>query len=207
MTVQNAMFPELLKHISGSDTAIIVLHEIYGINQHITEVCQKLAAAGYDIYCPHFLGLDRPFDYSQQAEAYAYFANSVGFQVANRVVQLVDEVRPSYNKVLLVGYSIGATIAWLTAARAHCDGLIGYYGSRIRDFMTIVPTCPALLLFASQEKSFDAAVLVSAFEQSDTITAHLLRGSHGFCDPYGESFHSVSADEAEEYVQQFLKRL
>lgn len=207
MSVQHTIFPAQQTLLTGSDTAIIVLHEIYGINRHITEVCQRLHATGYDIYCPHFLGVDKPFDYSQQEEAYHYFTSSVGFQVADRVTQLVSQIRSIYRKVILVGYSIGATIAWLSAAHAECDGLIGYYGSRIRDYMNLTPTCPTLLLFASQESSFDPAEIVKAFETRETVTALLLHGSHGFCDPYAGSYHPESADDAKSLTQKFIAQM
>jgi dienelactone hydrolase len=33
----------------GSDTAIIVVHEIYGINQHMKYVCQSLSEFDFDV--------------------------------------------------------------------------------------------------------------------------------------------------------------
>jgi len=43
------------KLIPGKESAIIVLHEIYGINPHIKWVCEHYLAAGYDGICPDFL--------------------------------------------------------------------------------------------------------------------------------------------------------
>ncbi|MEL7568217.1 MAG: dienelactone hydrolase family protein [Dehalobacterium sp.] len=39
----------------GKESAVIVLHEIYGINPHIRYVCQQYEAVGYDIICPNFI--------------------------------------------------------------------------------------------------------------------------------------------------------
>jgi dienelactone hydrolase len=39
---------------------IVVLHEIYGINDHITKTCQDLADSGYDVVCPDLLD-GKPF--------------------------------------------------------------------------------------------------------------------------------------------------
>lgn len=36
--------------------AIIIIHEIYGINQFIKNVCEKIRLAEYDIYCPNLIG-------------------------------------------------------------------------------------------------------------------------------------------------------
>ena len=32
----------MLTYQNNSDTAIVVLHEIYGVNQHIRDVCERL---------------------------------------------------------------------------------------------------------------------------------------------------------------------
>ncbi|MGV8905417.1 MAG: dienelactone hydrolase family protein [Acetobacterium sp.] len=42
---------------SGSDSAIIILHEIYGINPHIASVCNTYFSKGYDVYCPNWLDI------------------------------------------------------------------------------------------------------------------------------------------------------
>jgi len=45
------------------ESAIIVLHEIYGINSHIKRVCRHYLAAGYDVLCPNFVKSEDYFDY------------------------------------------------------------------------------------------------------------------------------------------------
>jgi len=189
---------------SGSDSAIIILHEIYGINPHIASVCHTYFSKGYDVYFPNLLGLDNPFLYSQQEEAYAYFNQNQGFKRCDQVNQLIDKIRSSYKSIILIGFSIGATLAWICSKTGLCDGIICYYGSRIRDYPGIIPKCPTLLLLASQEKSFDPANSVIAFKNTNTVSFNILNGSHGFCDPFSQSFHPESAKIAEKLVQTFL---
>ncbi|MBU3098934.1 dienelactone hydrolase family protein [Clostridium frigoriphilum] len=62
-----------MKIISNSNSVIIVLHEIYGINQHIKLVCEKFSMAGYDIICPNLINLNHPFNYDQQDEQLQVF--------------------------------------------------------------------------------------------------------------------------------------
>jgi len=188
----------------GSQSAIIVLHEIYGINEHISGVCNAYFSKGYDVYCPNSLGIDKPFLYSQQEEAYAYFKQSIGFKRCDQVNALIQQIRPFYRKIILLGFSIGATMAWICGESGLCDGIISYYGSRIRDYLRITPKCPTLLLFASQEKSFDSQNIVSAFENKKQITFSILSGAHGFCDPFSLNFHQESAKKAEDLAQIFL---
>ncbi|EJL0886217.1 dienelactone hydrolase family protein, partial [Salmonella enterica] len=37
---------------ADNDNAIIVLHEIYGINDHIKRMCDIYHESGFDIFCP-----------------------------------------------------------------------------------------------------------------------------------------------------------
>lgn len=49
--------------INNSDSAIIVVHEIYCINQHIQMVCENFAEKGYDVIYPNLIDLPQPFAY------------------------------------------------------------------------------------------------------------------------------------------------
>ena len=68
-----------MRIVNNSDSAIIVLHEIYGINEHIKNVCIGFSAKGYDVICPNLINRREPFDYESQEEAYNYFMNNIGF--------------------------------------------------------------------------------------------------------------------------------
>lgn len=194
----------MLTQTSGSDSAIIVLHEIYGINRHIAGVCNQYFAGGYDVYCPDLLNLKHPFDYEQQEEAYKYFTENIGFDIAGKVDELVEQIRPKYRKVILLGFSIGATMAWLCAGGSRCDGMIGYYGSRIRDYMHIVPRCQALLIWASREKCFDPVSMAAVLKNNPHLAVNVLNGEHGFCDPFSPAFNPDSAQKAEALTEAFL---
>lgn len=125
-----------MKIINNSDSVVVVLHEIYGINQHIQMVCKKLSIKGYDVICPNLIGLPKPFNYEAQEEAYQYFINNIGFDSAvQKIKQVIMQAKEKYKYIYLLGYSVGATIAWLCSGEKDmCSGIIGYYGSRIRDY-------------------------------------------------------------------------
>jgi Dienelactone hydrolase and related enzymes len=193
----------MLTFQNRSDSAIIVLHEIYGINWHMREVCREYAAAGYDVCCPDLLA-GRTFDYAQQQDAYEFFMKTAGFEVYSSINDLIRQLRPKYRKIILLGFSAGATVAWRCAESGLCDGMIGCYGSRIRDYTELKPKCPTLLIFADQEIFFDAAGLASELKSKPNVTAVLLSGNHGFCDPFSAGYNPVSAAEAKELIIKFL---
>ena len=193
--------------LSNSDSVIIVLHEIYGINQHINKVCEYYETAGFDIICPNLLNLNESFDYTLEEEAYKYFIQNIGFELASqRVKSLVEQVRPKYKQVFILGFSIGATIAWLCSnSDIKCDGIIGYYGSRISDYPYITPKCKTLLIFASREKSFKVNDLICNLNKKTNVSAHIIYGNHGFSDPFSKDYCDKSFLDAEKLAKDFFK--
>ena len=112
----------MLTHINDSDTVIIVLHKIYGINQHIVNVCKKLSKYKYAVIAPNLLNGRGPFSYEQETVAYNYFMNSIGIEsVFNQVKEVLHIVRANYKKVYVLGYSVGATLAWLCSENDLCN--------------------------------------------------------------------------------------
>ncbi|WML32599.1 dienelactone hydrolase family protein [Clostridium sp. OS1-26] len=197
-----------MKIINNSDSVIIVLHEIYGINQHIQRVCERFSMDGYDIICPNLINLIQPFNYDLQEEAYQYFMNNIGFESAvDQVKQLIIQVKKQYKYIYLLGYSIGATIAWLCSDEENmCSGIMGYYGSRIRDYMNITPKCPVLLIFPTEENSFNVQELVDSLKKRN-INVHILGGKHGFSDPFSKNYRGQSSQKSERLIDNFLKKI
>jgi len=212
----------MLTYKNHSDTLIIVLHEMYGINGHIAGVCKDLADLGLDVVCPDLLDGKSAYDYAREEEAYRYFMNFVGFEpAAKRVTFLIRQEESEYQRIFLLGFSTGATVAWLCGGDAaaadegfhyggsliRCDGIICYYGSRIRDYTNVTPKCPALLLYAEEETSFDPFELQKELSGKENTEIHILKGKHGFADPYSPHYNEMSAKEADRITKEFLKKI
>ncbi|GBF32371.1 dienelactone hydrolase [Desulfocucumis palustris] len=190
----------------GSDTLVVVVHEIYGINNHIKDVCLYLSEKGFDVVCPNLLNTGRPFGYSEEDSAYSYFINNVGFESSkNKIMKLLGEFKSRYKNRFVIGYSVGATIAWLCGGEEQCcHGVIGYYGSRIRDYVELNPKCPVLLFFPGKEISFDVNSLIQALGNKDKTKVYRMSGGHGFCDPYSRRYCNESCEKAKNLMLDFL---
>ncbi|MGE6719489.1 dienelactone hydrolase family protein [Peribacillus frigoritolerans] len=187
-----------------SDTVIIVIHEIYGLNQHMQGYCELLSKQGFDVICPDLLERGRPFDYSQEDAAYRHFMENVGFTGASyKIKDILSDIKDEYQKIFILGFSAGATVAWLCTEEEYVDGIVGYYGSRIRNYAELVPRCPALLFFPLEEPSFNVDELISALESKD-VEVHKFMGEHGFSDPYHSKYHAESAQAAVSKMMKFF---
>lgn len=197
----------MLVYDNHSDTVIIVLHEIYGINDHILEVCKTLAKRKFDVIAPELLGEGVVFRYDQEQVAYHQFRQQVGFDRALvQVKQILQEASLRYRRVYVLGFSIGATLAWRCSQTGLCDLVIGFYGSRIRDYLEIKPACPTLLLFPDEEKSFAIEALVLKLGRVKKLIIKKVGGKHGFADRFTPNYNTRSSRIAAREVLRFMKK-
>lgn len=196
----------MIKIENNANQLIIVLHEIYGINAHITGVCEAFAAEGFDVICPNLLNRDKPFSYIEEEKAYRNFMDHVGFNDAFKQVKMIlRDVKDKYAKIYIVGFSVGATVAWL-CTEENVDGVVGYYGSRIRDFRDVSPQCPVLLFFPEEEESFNVDVLILSLDGPYT-DIRLCQGEHGFTNPYTPNYDATLVDRTMQRTLDFLRKL
>lgn len=184
--------------------AVLLLHEIYGINSFIKETFQKYTRAGFDVFCPDMMGR-QPFPYEESQEAYNHFMTEVGFDQSEAISAAVVQLKEQYEKVFLVGFSVGATLAWRCCENPSCDAIVGCYGSRIRDYDQLNPVCPTFLLFA-KEDSFDVGTLVSQLQGKPYLETIIIHAKHGFIDSFAPHYDKQMAQHAESLIFEFLSR-
>lgn len=195
-----------MKETKGrSKIAIALVHEIYGINNHILSMRKKFEDEGYDVYCIDLLN-NRTFDYEEADEAYSYFMNEVGFDKAkSKVLDCIHSIFNYYEKVYLIGYSVGATVAWLCSEEQELiNGVVGYYGSRIRDYIAIEPKVKTVLFFPLREKEFDIDALIQELEGKEKVSAYKFEGLHGFADSYSKYYNSKEKELSEKILNEFI---
>lgn len=188
----------------NNKNAVIILHEIYGINCYIEEICTEYNLQGFDVFCPDIIQRER-FLYSEKTEAYQHFINNKGFEYYKVIEDLISKLKLIYDKVYIIGFSVGATIAWRCSEHPKCDGIVCCYGSRIRDYIELQPLCPVLLLFAKQD-SFDVEYVAEQLAGKKNIDIHILQASHGFMDHYSDCFNKEQAQISKMCIREFLNR-
>ncbi len=193
----------MIKLLKNNRNAVIILHEIYGVNRFIEDVCSEYHMLGFDVFCPEMLG-QNCFSYSETSEAYRYFIDEIGFDFYKEIEQLIETLKLSYEKVFMIGFSVGATIAWRCCENLKCDGIICCYGSRIRDYLLLQPCCPVLLLFAEQD-SFDVDGVMMRLQEKSNVELYKLKASHGFMDQYSGQFNMEQTQISKEYISSFFQ--
>jgi len=179
---------------NNNEVAIIMLHEIYGINKFMEEICEEYHAAGFDVYCPSLLKKEC-FLYANSSEAYKYFVDEIGFDIYKEIDLQIKQLKTSYKKVFVLGFSVGATIAWRCSESSLADGIICCYGSRIRDYLMFQPNCQTLVLFAEYD-SFNVAEIMAQIKDKKNVEVFKLKARHGFLDKYSRGYDEQQAQVA-----------
>lgn len=105
-----------------------------------------------DVNCFDFQESRTRFSYSKEKKGVEDFVTDIGFErSAESVLRLVRELKSRYKTIILIGFGVGATTAWLCSEDEDVDGVLGFCGSGIENFLDILPACTALLLYRKKE--------------------------------------------------------
>lgn len=213
----------------GSYPAIVVLQEIFGVNEHIREVTQRIAHLGYvaiapalfQRYAPGFetgytpqdieIGRKYAWEQTQASELLSDIQATINF--------LKTQPQVKKDGFGCIGFCWGGHVAYLAATLPDIKATASFYGARITtatpggDSPTITRTpdiAGTLYAFFGKE---DASI---PLEQVDQIEAQLDKyqvahqvfrydgADHGFFCNRRTSYHPEAAADAWEKVKQLF---
>lgn len=177
------------------EKAILLLHEIYGINDFIKEEVNFYASKGFTLFCPNLIKREA-FPYFEEDKAYNYFMEEVGLAPGKSLKREIEDFKKVFEKLILIGYSVGGTLAWQLALENEVDGFICIYGSRIRDYLKEAPSTEGLLIFSKNE----------AFA-GEMDKAHIFDAGHGFMDRYNKNYDKKAFVKARKLIDEYLGRM
>lgn len=204
--------------------AIIVIQEIFGVNEDMRKKCDAFAQAGYIAVCPDLFWRQEPgvdITDGSQAEWDKAFALLNGFDVDKGIDDLKSTlaiarmIEGCNGRAGCVGYCLGGKLAYLMATRTDVDCAVGYYGIQLDSFMNEASGIknPLLLHMAELDKFFGAEQrekTLRHFENFPDITAHVYPGvDHAFAringDHYDEAAASLANQRTDAFFAQNLK--
>ena len=190
--------------------AVVLIQEIFGVNDHITGLVDGFAADGYDTVTPALYDRIEPgigFEYTDDgiAKGRDLRARIPVEDVMRDVAAARDAVAPS-GRVGVVGYCWGGALAWLSATRLGVDCAVGYYGSVMIDFVDETPTCPMTMMLGETDTTFPPENIEVIRAKHPDAVVFTYPAGHGFaCDQRG-SWHEPSARLARERTLEVFRR-
>ena len=191
---------------------IVVIQEIFGVNQHIRAVCDSFAKEGYVAVAPAlFDRTQRDFQCGYtppEIEQARTFVAKPDWDAMMRDTDAAIKELKSVGPIGIVGFCMGGTIAFLAATRlSGLSAAVGYYGGRIVAFADEKPKCPVLFNWGETDASIplEKAKEVAAAHK-DQIHYFYPGAGHGFnCEQRG-SYNAEAAKLARTRTLEFLKK-
>jgi len=190
--------------------AIVVIQEIFGVNGHIRDVCDRYAKAGYEAIAPALFDRIRPdveLGYTPEGVAEGReLAAAIGWDdPVSDIEAAALAVEPS-GRVGVIGYCWGASWTWVAAARLNIGCAVSYYGRHIPELLHERPRCPVLMHFGAEDASIPLESVDKIRAAYPAIPIHVYEGAgHGFnCDRRAD-YHSEHAGTALERTLVFLE--
>jgi carboxymethylenebutenolidase len=180
---------------------LVVIQEIFGVNHHIRNVCDRFATLGYAAVAPAMFDrakadVDLGYDKAGIDEGVKLRA-AIKLEDSLKDVQAAIDAAKSAGKVGVVGYCWGGSLAFLAAARLK--GLacaVGYYGGMIAAHMDEKPKVPTILHFGEQDDGIPMSDVDKIKAARPELKIYTYPAGHGFsCDERG-SYDAASHEQA-----------
>ena len=210
---------------AGSRPGVIVIQEIFGVNDNIQGITRRLAEEGFVAAAPEiFHRFERKLvPYSEMQEAMALRQRLSDDQVMMDVNATFDllNAQPDVRggQIGIVGFCYGGRVAYLAGTRnPNLKAIVPFYGGRIVADDPSAPIhasaniqAPMLLFFGEQDQSIPMAqveqirqTLTQLNKQFELVTYP--QAGHGFmCDDRPASYNEEAARDAWPRMVAFLK--
>lgn len=165
---------------------VVVLQEIFGVNDHIRSVCDKFAAEGYVALAPAlFDRFIRDFEsgYSPDeiAAALGYLKSLDWDALMLDTEAAIERLRKETDAVSLVGFCLGGSLAFLASTKLDgLDAAVCYYGGMIAKFADAKPLCPVLMHFGEMDGSIPLSNVDTVRAKRTEAEIRLYPAGHGF---------------------------
>ena len=191
----------------GRGPGLLLLQEIFGVNEHIRAVAEQYALAGFVVLAPDVFWRQAPrveLGYEgedrQRGVALAGALQPAELQADLQVAVAALRARPEVagSKIGAIGYCLGGRLAYNVAALTDVDAAVAYYGGGIAGQLALAPkvSCPIQFHFAASDAHIppEAVAAVRAAFAGKQAEVHEYPGSlHGFNCWARASYHAPSS--------------
>ncbi|EKM0373757.1 dienelactone hydrolase family protein [Cronobacter turicensis] len=210
----------------GPLPVVIVVQEIFGVHEHIRDICRRLALEGYLAVAPELYF--RQGDPNEYDDISSLLSNLVSKVPDAQVLADLDHVASwasrnggDAHRLMLTGFCWGGRIAWLYAAHnPQLKAAVAWYGKLMGDKTLNSPkhpvdiatdlTAPVLGLYGAQDTgiSLESVETMRQALRAANAKAEIIvypDAGHAFNADYRPSYHEASAKDGWERMLEWFK--
>jgi len=194
--------------VGAARGGVVVVQEIFGVNDHIRRVADGYAADGYRVIAPALFDRVRPGIELGYTDADIAEGRKIRGQLTfEQALADVEAARKALGdgNIGIVGYCWGGTVTWLAAARLPgFAAAASYYGGGIGQFAVEHPRCPTQCHFGEKDHAIPLSEVAAVRDANPAVEVYTYPAGHGFnCDARA-SFDAAAAKLARERTLAFF---
>lgn len=201
--------------------AIVVLHEVFGVNADLRATCDELAAAGFIALCPDLfwrqqrgvdLSVRSPADWQNGVALYRAFDLDAGVRDVEATVTQARRLSGASGEVGVMGFCLGGLLTFLAATRTRVDAAVAFHGGRTEEFLGEADDldAPLQMHLAEEDEFIPAAArerIVAALDGRPGVELHSYPGCHhAFSRHDGMHFDAAAATLSRARTLEFFGR-
>ena len=206
---------------SGRGPGIVVIQEIFGVNQVMRDIADGLSSRGFFALVPDLFWRIQPgVELTDQTDAewkqafglLQKFDIAKGVEDIQAAISHLRKVNGASGKVGALGYCLGGQLAFLAATRTDSDASVGYYGISIQDRLDEARNIkhPLMLHIAEADEYVPPAAqhkIIAALKSNPKVTLHTYPlMNHAFARVGGKHYDKACADLANVRSQTFFRQ-
>jgi len=201
--------------------AVVVLHEVFGVNADIRKTCDELAGEGFIAVAPDLfwrqepgvdLGVTSEPDWQHGLRLYQAYDRDAGVGDIRDTLDVVARLPDCTGKLAVQGYCFGALMTFLTAVRGRVDAAVAYHGADTEKYLGEVDNLSApLLMHLGEEDEFiskaaQAQIKAALADKPNAIVYGYPGQRHAFARHKGAHYDPAAAALANGRTAEFLHR-
>lgn len=184
---------------------LVLIQEIFGITDHIRELCDDYAGDGYEVLAPALFDREHPgfeADYTGEdfQRAIELARQLHPFELSLKDAQTCIDALVGKGPVFMVGYCYGGSVCWFAATRLNgLTAASGYYGGQAPGGADEEPKVPVIMHFGRYDHGIPMeGVEKLAAKNWPKAAIYVYEAGHGFNSDRRKDYHEPSADLARE---------
>ncbi len=205
---------------TGPFPAVMVFQEAFGVNHHIRDVADRIAAEGYVAIAPELFHRTAPAGFEA---AYSDFQSVMPHFQALTTEALTDDVAATYNwlttqenvekeKIGCIGFCLGGRVSFIANSCVKLAASVSYYGGQMHLLTdrTSKLSAPQLMFWGGKDTHIQPEHIQTVVdslqkEGKDYINVVISYADHGFFCDQRPAYHPKAATESWGMTREFLK--